>query len=86
LERSGDRGQEAQEPGEGGAYPYKTTAGDRWRVKGMVGQPDGSLKEVNKRGFLTKKDALAWLADAQSAGREGEYIEPSRQRFGAYCA
>src|SRR5207245_311891 len=73
-------------PGEGGAYPYKTAAGERWRVKGMVRQPDGTLKEVNKRGFLTKKDALAWLSDSQSAGRKGEYIEPSKQRFGAYCA
>lgn len=73
-------------PGEGGAYPYRTAAGERWRVKGMVGQPDGTLKEVNKRGFATKKAALAWLADAQSAGRKGEYVEPSRQRLGAYGA
>ena len=73
-------------PGEGGAYSYATSAGERWRVKGMVRQTDGTPKEVNKRGFLTKKDALAWLADSQSAGRKGEYIEPSRQRFGAYCA
>jgi hypothetical protein len=40
-------------PGEGGAYPYKTAAGERWRVKGMVRQADGTLKEVNKRGFGT---------------------------------
>jgi hypothetical protein len=73
-------------PGEGGAYPYATSGGERWRVKGMVGQPDGTLKEVNKRGFLTKKDALAWLGDAQSSGRKGEYVEPSRQRLGAYGA
>ena len=73
-------------PGEGGAYSYKTAAGERWRVKGMVGQPDGTLREVNKRGFGTKKAALAWLADAQSSGRKGEYVEPSRQRFGVYGA
>ena len=73
-------------PGEGGAYPYKIAAGERWRVKGMVRLPDGTLKEVNKRGFGTKKEALAWLADAQSAGRKGEYLEPSRQRLGAYGA
>jgi integrase len=73
-------------PGEGGAYAYKTAAGERWRVKGMVRQADGTLKEVNKRGFGTKKEALAWLADAQSAGRKGEYVEPSRQRFGSWCA
>jgi hypothetical protein len=52
----------------------------------MVPLPDGTLKEVNKRGFLTKRDGLAWLADAQAAGRKGEYVETSRQRLGAYCA
>lgn len=55
-------------------------------MKGMVHMPDGTLKEVNKREFLTKRDGLDWLADAKSAGRKGEYVEPSRQRFGAYCA
>jgi integrase len=73
-------------PGEGGAYPYKTAAGERWRVKGIVRLADGTLKEVNKRGFGTRRDALAWLADAQSAGRKGEYVEPSRQRLGTYGA
>jgi integrase len=52
----------------------------------MVRQADGTLKEVDKRGFFTKKEALAWLADAQSAGRKGEYVEPSRLRFGTYGA
>ena len=48
--------------------------------------PDGTTKMVRKRGFLTKKDGQAWLADQQSAGRKGEYVEPSKQRFGAYGA
>jgi integrase len=30
--------------------------------------------------------ALEWLGDAQSAGRKGEYVEPSRQRFGDFGA
>jgi integrase len=46
--------------------------------------PDGTTKMVRKRGFLTKKDGQAWLADQQSAGRKGEYLEASRQRTGAY--
>ena len=83
---SRDDRQQAQSPGEGGAYPYQTGAGERWRVKGLVRQPDGTAKEVNKRGFATKKEALAWLADAQSSGRKGEYIEPSKQQLGAYAA
>ena len=78
------RTRKRRSPGEGGCWPYKTQAGERWRVKGMVGLPDGTVKEVNKRGFPTKTAGLEWLADAQSAGRKGEYIEPSRQRFGTY--
>jgi integrase len=71
-------------PGEGGCWPYQTKAGERFRVKGMVRMPDGALREVNKRGFLTKKAGLEWLQDAQSAGRKGEYVEPSKQQFGDY--
>ena len=44
------------------------------------------VKMVRKRGFMTKKDGQAWLADQQAAGRKGEYIEPSKQQLGAYCA
>jgi integrase len=73
-------------PGEGGCWPYLTKAGERFRVKGMVRLPDGTLREVNKRGFTTKTAGLEWLADAQSAGRKGEYIEPSKQTLGAYGA
>jgi integrase len=73
-------------PGEGGAYPYMTAAGQRWRVKGIVRMPDGTAREVNKRGFLTRTAGLEWLADAQSAGRKGAFIEPGRQQFGAYGA
>ena len=71
-------------PGEGGCWSYQTKAGERFRVKGMVRLPDGTLREVNKRGFMTKTAGLEWLADAQSAGRKGEFIEPSKQTFGAY--
>ena len=41
---------------------------------------------VRKRGFMTKKAGQDWLADQQSAGRKGEYVEPSRQKFGTYGA
>jgi len=73
-------------PGEGGCWSYQTKAGERFRVKGMVRLPGGTLREVNKRGFMTKTAGLEWLADAQSAGRKGEFIEPSKQWFGAYGA
>ena len=73
-------------PGEGGCWSYQTKAGERFRVKGMVRLSDGMLREVNKRGFMTKTAGLEWLADAQSAGRKGEFVEPSKQRFGTYGA
>jgi integrase len=41
---------------------------------------------VRKRGFTTKKAGQDWLADQQAAGRKGEYVEPSKQQFGAYAA
>jgi integrase len=44
------------------------------------------VKMVRKRGFTTKKAGQDWLADQQSLGRKGEYVEPSRQKLGAYGA
>lgn len=73
-------------PGEGGCWSYKTKAGERFRAAGPVQLPDGTIATVRKRGFATKTAGLAWLADAQAAGRKGEYVEPSGQLFGAYAA
>jgi hypothetical protein len=71
-------------PGRGGAYSYKTTAGERWRVKGLVRLADGTDKEINKRGFMSKTEALDWLSDTQAEGRKTGFVEPSKQRLGAY--
>jgi integrase len=71
-------------PGEGGCWPYQTKAGERFRVAGPVSMPDGTTKMVRKRGFMTKKAGQDWLADQQSAGRKGEYVEPSKAKLGAY--
>jgi hypothetical protein len=46
-------------PGEGGAYPYKTGAGERWRVKGMVGQPDGTHKVMAAAGRVLFEENMA---------------------------
>ena len=51
-------------PGEGGAYPYQTKAGERWRVKGLVRLPDGSPREVTGNpavieAYLGKRAAKA---------------------------
>jgi integrase len=77
-------GRKRRSPGAGGCWAYQTKAGELFRVKGMVRMPDGALKEVNRRGFPTKTAGLEWLADAQSAGRKGDYIEPSRLALGQY--
>jgi integrase len=50
----------------------------------MVRLPDGTKREVNKRGFPAKTAALRWLKAAQSAGERREYIEPGRQHLGIY--
>jgi integrase len=76
----------ARKRGAGNAYPYKTAAGQRWRVKGLVRLADGTVKEVNKRGFLTKKEAQDWLKAAQVDGERGSYIEPSKLGLGTYGA
>jgi integrase len=76
------RGKKRRSPGEGGCWPYKTKAGERWRVAGPVQLPDGTTKMARKKGFATKKEGLDWLGDQQSAGRKGEYVEPSKQTLG----
>ena len=71
-------------PGEGGAYAYQTKAGERWRAHGPVRMPDGTTKQVCMRGHMTKKAALEALKQAQVSGGKGEYVEPSKQKLGAY--
>jgi integrase len=78
--RSGRR----RSPGEGGCWPYQTKAGERWRARGPVLMPDGTTRMAGKKSFLTKKAGLAWLAEAQSAGRKGEFVEPSKEKLGTY--
>ena len=52
----------------------------------MVRLADGTVKEVNKRGFGTKKEAQDWLKAAQVDGERGTYVVPSKQKLGAYGA
>jgi integrase len=80
------KAQKRRSPGQGGCWAYRTKAGVRFRAAGPVILADGTVTTARKRGFLTQKAGLEWLADAQSAGRRGEYAEPSKQQFGAYAA
>lgn len=56
--------------------PYETKAGKRWRVRYRT----VDHKASQKRGFLTKRDAQAWLDDNATNIRTGHYVKPSRGR------
>jgi len=71
-------------PGEGGCWPYKTKAGERWRARGPVQLQDGTIVHVQKKGFLTKTAGLDWLGDQQASGRKGDFVLPSKESFGTY--
>jgi integrase len=73
-------------PGEGGASPYTTRAGERWLWKTTLTLADGSRKQVMRRGFETKKAALADLRDALAASGRTGYAEPSKILLGEYLA
>lgn len=54
--------------------PYQSKSGRRWRVQ--YSSPDGKRRQ--KRGFLTKREALAWAEDAGTAARRGEWTRSGR--------
>ena len=53
--------------------------------------PDSTVKRIDRRTgydgetWTTEQAALEWLHDQQAAGRKGEFAEPGKQKFGAYC-
>lgn len=71
-------------PGEGGAYSYRTGAGERWYWKATVTRPDGGTFVKVQRGFTTKKAALDDMRDALSDSAKTGYVDPSKQKFGDY--
>lgn len=57
---------------------YKTKTGAKlWRVRYRT--PD--RRQTDKRGFATKKEALAWEADMLVSKRQGAYVSPSAGRI-----
>lgn len=80
------RSSKRRSPGEGGCWPYKTKAGERYRVAGPVQMPDGTTGTARKRGFLTKTEGLEWLKEQQVAGKKHEYLKPSKKTLGDYGA
>ncbi len=71
-------------PGEGGVYPYRTGAGERWRYKCTVIKPDGERRVITRRGFGSKTAASAALREVLAASAKGQFTEPSRQPSGEY--
>ena len=57
----------------GSAYAYDTKAGKRWEAR--YRKPDG--KTARKGGFLRKRDAEAYIAEAEVSKPAGPYTAPS---------
>ena len=61
----------------GSVHPYKTKTGKRYLVRYF--KPDGS--QAAKRGFLTKRDAEAYLSTVDVAIGQQQYIDPGEGRI-----
>lgn len=73
-----------RQAGEGSISEYQTKAGPRFLIKFGVSQPDGSRKQVLRRGFTTRKAAATALREEIRKTERGEWVEPSKQRLDAY--
>lgn len=77
-------------PGDGGIYPYETSAGTRYRINAVVTLPDGATKRVFMRKgpagerWTTPDDARAALRAMLAESDKGEFTEPSQEPLGAY--
>lgn len=60
----------------GSVHPYSTKAGKRYLVRYF--KPD--MTQAAKRGFLTKRDAEAYLASVEVAITKRQYIDPGEAR------
>ena len=72
-------------PGEGRLWPYQTTAASGGR-SGTRPVPARRRETANGAGVMTQEGRARGAARQQSASPRGEYVEPSKQRLGAYLA
>src|SRR3954451_23995819 len=63
-----------------------TNAGPRFLIKFTAQREDGTKRVVLKRGFKTRREAAAALRAEIHRSEVGEWVEPSKQRLGAYLA
>ncbi|SDG07651.1 Site-specific recombinase XerD [Blastococcus aurantiacus] len=75
-----------RQAGEGSISEYTTKAGPRFLIKFTAAREDGSKRAVLRRGFTTRKEAAAALRMEIRRSEVGEWVEPSKQRLGAYLA
>lgn len=73
-------------PGEGGTYAYETAKGTRFYWKASIHRADGSTKITVKRGFLSRKAALASMREALAKSDQGTFIEPSQMLLREWIA
>ena len=73
-------------PGEGGAFPYQTRGGEKWCWKATITLASGATRPVMRRGYATKKEALAAMREAQAASDKSGFTEPSKQLAGDYLS
>lgn len=59
---------------------YATRAGPRFLIQFTAQRDEGTKRVVLKRGFRTRKDAVAALQKHISKIEMGEWVEPSKQR------
>ncbi|WP_019242198.1 MULTISPECIES: Arm DNA-binding domain-containing protein [Bacillus] len=67
----------------GSIHKYSTKQGTRWMVMLEIGT-SGKRKQKKKKGFKTKKEASAYLAENQTAINKGINVEPSKMLFKDY--
>src|SRR3954453_19065993 len=72
--------------GEGAAVSSATprkdpSNGSWWFIVELPPKPDGSRRQVKRRGFRTKAEAQAALDEVRVTARQGTYVAPARQTF-----
>ena len=75
-----------RQAGEGGISAYKTTGGTRYSIRYWAPQEHGGPKRVQRRGFLTKKDAAKELRRVSSKIESHTYTAPNKLTVEAYMA
>ena len=58
---------------------YKDNTSGKWYVKFQIKGKDGKIKQVKRRGFLKKKDAIMWEAETRAS-----YENSSSMKFSTF--